>query len=386
MKYVVWANLPWKEFAFKKMVSQLPDRDELIFVGKDSEHEREEQGIRFVKADLRGMESPCEYVAIVCSPYWICQALGGGYRKIAFIMEPCPSGEDCRIWNKYSGLLAEAADLVITISEKTYLEQCLKRRNVLWWDEGQIETQGNRELLRSFLEYMDQGKPLEDLMKMQWEQQMQAYTRIRSKLGPHETVSYLLASYLYFLGRAEAAEALRESFELALLKEHPGTLHSHYRFFSAIETRQGDLEQALHTYAITAVLPREKETLMRMEKWAVQERVKLLEAELYRENEDFRSAEEAASEDGSEEAEQFLFDLYLEQWMWTKAAKIMDRHRVHLAAGISGEPIRATLLWIHGRKHEAVSKLLRASLLDWNALITFSETDLLEQASRRLGG
>ncbi|MWV42298.1 hypothetical protein GRF59_01525 [Paenibacillus sp. HJL G12] len=383
MKYVVWGNLPWEDFIYKDLLRHMPDAEEVIFMGKGTE-----QGtlnIRFANLQVLNMPECSEQTAIVCSPFWIQQALGGGFRNVVFIMEPCPINEDRQLWDKYSGLLAEAANLVITIAEKTYLEQCLRRRNVYWWDSGHEHTEENHALLRLFMRYMNQDHSMEPLMMKQWEQRLHAYSRLDAQVGVHETIRYLAASYLYFLGRAEADEALREAFEMVLLRERSnGSLHSHYRFFSAIQTQQGDLERAVYTYAITAVLPHEKEIIARMEKWAAEDRLELLKAELYLVNDDYRRAADAGEEDGSEEADLLLADLYLDQWMWTKGLEKMERLQLPYRNGISREQVRATLLWSHNQKHEATLDLLRASMKDWNVLATFAETDLLEQACHRL--
>ncbi|WP_136605917.1 tetratricopeptide repeat protein [Paenibacillus dokdonensis] len=384
MKYAILGNLPWESFAYKEILDHLPEGEKYIFIGNNPEHESVECDYTFMNMDMWEVNGSSEYIAVVCSPFWIQQALGGGFSKVLFIMDVCPVEEDQQTWNKYSGLLAEASDLVITLSEKTYLEQSLQRRNLYWWDGEHEETEENHALLHLFVEHVAQGNSLDGLMRRQWEQRIQVYSRLHRQMGPHETISYLLASYWYFLEDTGAAQALQESFEMMLLREHHGTLHSHYRFFSAIEVQQGEIERAVYTYAITAVLPHEKETLARMKRWAAEERLELLKAELYRVNEDYRRAEEAVERDDSEEAAHFLADMYLEQWMWEKALNVMDRHQLLYKNGISREQVRAILLWTRGRKHEAVTELLRASIQDWNILMSFAETDLLEQAYHRL--
>lgn len=389
MKYDIWGNETWEHFAYKQLLESFPGGNEFVYRGKGSPPGSHEPiPVRFAPAVDLDAPRNHEYAAIVCSPFWIHQALGSGYSKVFFIMEPCPAGVQREVWEKYSGLLAEAADLIITGSEKIYLEQCLRRRNVVWWDAGVVDSGENQRLVGTFVERVFREESLEPCMREQWKQRIRAYCRLREDVGNHETISYLLASYHYFLGEQQARELLLQSFETVLLREHNGTLHSHYRFLSAMEAQQGQLERAVYTYAITAVLPEEKEALARMERWAAMDRFHLLEAELYLANDDFAAAERAALEDASEEAEHFLIDLYLRQWMWKKGLRFMERLHLKEHQGLSIDQIRATLLWIRNQKHEAVTQLLRASLLDWNMLLAFAENDLIlrgcEQMKERL--
>lgn len=382
---MIWGNHPWDEFDYKELLIHLPEGEELVFrgMGPPSDGSRD---IRFSyrTVDDTASEENGEYVVVVFSPFWIRQILGGRYRKLVYVMESCPAGVDVQVWEKYSGLLAEAADLVITASEKVYLEQSLRRRNLYWWDSMPEPSEDNHSLLSAFIQSMVRDEPLDELMMKQWKLRLDAYSRLYNETGGHETISYLLASYKYFLGEQDAFAALQDSFELMLIQELNGTLHSHYRFFSALEVQQGQLEKAVYTYAITAILPHEKETLARMERWASAGQLDLLEAELYLANEDYKRAEDAARKDASSASAAFRANMYIEQWMWQEALIVMDQYKLPHLNGVSRAQIRGTLRWIRNRKHEAVQELLRASLTDWNVLLFFAEAEQVEWGWQQL--
>lgn len=377
MKYLVFNRTISSGFPCPSFLERLPEPKEIIHV--DSA----------VLASL-GELNASEYTAIAASPYWIRTVLSFQPAAIFYWMEKCPDGEDTVLWDQYAGLFAAHSRLVLTDSEKMYLEQCLLRDAVFWVDSfpaaGPEDTQLRREneqLLEQMLAAQEQGEPLEPWTIKQWESRERYYTALSSKLGPHETVSYLAASYRYFLKRPEAREALTVSFEQMLLKEHHACLHSHVRFFSVLELQHGRLDKAIRLFEITAFTEEERRAAAGLHEWLQNGRTDWVRAELYRLNEDIRSAIHVLEPLSDLEARARLVPLYSRAHRWGEALALLDAGAAP-SGGMSAEVLRGTLHLIHNRRREAIQVFLRASIPDWNVLSHLNGMIALEQAAQAI--
>ena len=377
MKYLVFNPTVNSGFPCPSFLERLPGPKEIIHV--DAE----------VLASLSTLNA-ADYTVIAASPYWIQTVLAFQPAAIFYWMEKCPDGEDTTLWNQYAGLFAAHSRLVFTDSEQMYLEQCLLRDAVFWVDSfpaaGPEEMKlrlENEQLLERMLAAQEQGETLEPWTIRQWESRERYYTDLSSKLGPHETAGYLAASYRYFLKRPEALVALTVSFEQMLLKDHHACLHSHVRFFSALELQHGRLDKAVRLFDITAFTEEERRTAAKLYAWLHSGRTDWVRAELYRVNEDIRSAIHVLEPSSDPEARAGLLPLYSRAHRWREALALLDAGTAP-PDGMSAEVLRGTLHLIHNRRREAIQVLLRASIPDWSVLTHLNGMIALEQAAQAI--
>jgi hypothetical protein len=241
---------------------------------------------------------------------------------------------------------------------------------------------------------------------IQRRQRADFYLGMCLKMPHHPTVHYMAASYLYLLGDKTAALYLKHSLELMLLHDYTDCLHSHYRFFSAIEAKQGNLELAAVQYAITAFTAEERARAADMQRWLDNGQTELFLAEIFRANEDAAAAVAILEEMPGLEAKSLLLLNYIETCQWEKALELQ-----HAMAGAGGDPsavalgmattlgpgaaaaaglqlpvIEGTLHLLHGRRHDAIRSFLRVAGTEHEARTLFAEMADLEEAVHKLRG
>jgi hypothetical protein len=398
MNYLVFSHTGWADFPYKRLLEILPDRDDVYFIGRIKEEDESRYQVRsFRIADIHTLP-PSEFTAIAASPYWIQTIREWQPKWIIALLERCPDNEDPNLWNKFNGLLTAYAQMAITASEKIYLEQCLRKDGVILLHGDRpfsyglaanparqiLFLQDYEVLFMNAVSDMIRGNPLEQWVKKQWELRERHYRSLNEKIGPHETINYVLASYLYLQSKLSAEPYLAVSFEQMVLKDFTDCLHSHYRFFSAIEAKKGDLERAVHIYSISAFSEGERKRVRRMESWLEKGDDRLVKAEIYRVNEDYRSAIHLLEGVNSPESNKLLVQNYFHAFRWEDALPLLDQSHLSEDNMTFGEVLRGTVQMINNKRHPAVSTFLRASVRDWNALSNIAEMMHLERAAKRL--
>jgi hypothetical protein len=241
------------------------------------------------------------------------------------------------------------------------------------------------------------------------------YLSMCAKMPHQPSVHYLAASYLYLQGDEAASLYLAKSFELMLLHDYTDCLHSHYRFFSAIEAKKGNLELAVRQYEITAFTAEERAKAAQMRQWLSggETQQELLRAELFTVNEDGAAAADILSRLSGPEARQRLLLNCIGTFQWEKALELygeMEADGTAVAenaglAGIAGlaglvppagegaslsaaqlPVIEGTLHLLHSRRHEAIRSFLRSAGADQGARQLFAEMADLEEAVQGLRG
>lgn len=248
------------------------------------------------------------------------------------------------------------------------------------------------------------------------------YLSMCAKLPGEPSVHYVAASYLYLQGDEEAAQLLAQSFELMLLHDYTECLHSHYRFFSAVEAKKGNLALALRQYEITAFTEEERARVTQMKQWLHGGEVQqgLLCAELMTVNEDYAAAIGLLVRLPGPEAQQRLLHNYIATFQWEKALQLhqeLTAEGTVAEAGSAGLPglagnlkgaspgretssadelaermagqmsvIEGTLHLLYGRRHEAIRSFLRSAGADQGARQLFAEMADLEEAVQKLRG
>lgn len=440
MKVIVLSHGSWQDYRYKRLLELLPERGEVVFAGSLSEEERRQSGIQAASLGEIAKLGPEPCTALVSSPYWLPEllALRPAY-TVAFI-EPCPEGEEAGLWNKYSSLLAARADLVATVSERIYLEQNLRRSRVVYLggDErlsyGLVRREGRllfladyeavwRGMLAGLWRSAAENAGLNaaadaegidsaaDYGKIQLRRRTEYYKALCVNMPGQPAVHYLAASYLYLLGEYAAMPYAKRAFELMLLQGHCDCLHSHYRFFSAIEAKNGNLDLAVSQYAITAFTSAEKAKAEELRRWleAGGEYRELVRAELFRVNEDAGAAVRILERSALPEAGPLLLQSYLDAYQWEQALALLHKESGDAADAAAGDAkplspadglaeasvgaeafplsvVEGTLNLLHGRRHAAIRSFLRAAGADRQARPLFAEMADLEEALQRLRG
>ncbi|MBA2939762.1 hypothetical protein HZF08_15725 [Paenibacillus sp. CGMCC 1.16610] len=375
MNYLVFGHAG---FNHNKLLNILPDKEEIIFIRRMDEKGAIDENTRFLSlSELASLDSQ-KYTAIVSSPYGLQHVLAfQPLRTIACIPQRSEL-EDTTLWDKYIGLLASYSDMIITESERTYLEQTLQWERVFLLRDSE-------ELVRSAIISMLKGELLEQWVTKQWEERKRFYQSLHEQQGPHETICYLLASYLYFLGDVSAKMYLGISFEQMIKKEYSQCLNTHFRFFSAIEVKAGSLEKAVRTYEITAITDEERKSMENIRNWQEQGEWRLIQAEIFRANDDYRSAIKVLEDMGAKnslQAATMRLQYYLHTYRWKDALALFDNYGLSDENRVTAEVIRGNIQLIHNKHHLAIRTFLRASVEDWNVLTNLNEIVSLEQAVR----
>lgn len=394
MKYLVLSGGSWEDYEYKRLLELLPDREEVCFAGRMTHEQQTNSQIRaVVAADIYSLNMN-EYTFLVSSPYWLSEVVSLQAAYVVALLERCPEEENKWLWDKYSSLLGAKADLVASRSERIYLEQSLRRECVIYLGGDQQESYGitfQGERLYFLTDYeLLWSRAIENLWQeqsilssswvtIQLELRADYYMSMCAKLPSQPVVHYLAASYLYLLGDSSANRYLAQSFELMVLYEYLDCLHSHFRFFSAIEVKTGELEMAVQQYTITAFTAEEKLEAERLQGWLHSEQYELVRAELFRLNEDEAAAVRILSSLNSSEAKLLLIQNYIRTFQWEKALELQRE----LEGSVDGI-MEGTIHLLHGRRHEAIRSFLNAAGQDNQAWPLLSEMADLEEAIRRL--
>ncbi|MBW4085581.1 hypothetical protein [Paenibacillus sp. S150] len=427
MNYLILSLGSWDEYPYKRLLELLPDRADVCFAGELTSGQQADSGIRPVPlADLNNMDAS-EFTMLVSSPYWLPDVLALQPAYMVALLAPCPEGEDKALWDKYSGLLAARADLVGTASERLYLEQNLSKSEVVYLSGDYplscgLIRRGERLFFLSDYEaiwtraltelWQPSSSKTGSWLILQRRLRADFYVSMCGKMPAQPTVHYLAATYLYLLGDEAAGRYLAKSFELMLLHDYTDCLHSHYRFFSAIEAKKGNLALAAAQYEITAFTEEERQAAAQMRQWLDNGQYELLQAEIYRVNEDIAEAIRILEKASCPEAQPLLLQNYITSFQWEKALQLQRATGLGVSeaagppsfagaaltsvtVGGSGIPsyggvqlpvIEGTLHLLHGRRHAAIRSFLRAAGAGGEARALFAEMADLEEAAGRLKG
>lgn len=394
MKYLILSGGTWAEYEYKRLLDLLPEREEVCFVGRMSSEEQSSSQIKAITVAAIHSLNAEDYTMLVSSPYWLSEALSIQAGYVVALLEHCPEKENKQLWEKYSSLLGAMADLVGTRSERIYLELSLHREYVLYLAGDQQESygvvyQGDRlyfltdyeVLWRKALEALWQqlSTPSYEWETIQLELRADYYLTMCVKLPSQPVVHYLAASYLYLLGDRAASRYLAHSLELMILHDYLDCLHSHFRFFSAIEAKLGNLETAVQQYAITAITAEEKVELERMQRLLHTGEDELVRAELFRVNEDEAAAIRILQPLSSLDAKALLIRNYTRTFQWEKALEL----QYELEGAVDGA-MEGTLHLLYGRRHDAIRSFLNAVGQNNEAWPLLSEMADLEEAVREM--
>lgn len=403
MKYMIFSHNGWGNFPYKRLLELLPDREEVHVVGEVMEEDEQVYGVNsFSLTNMLSLDLT-EYTAIVCSPYWLQTVIPLQPQFVIALLDKCPNDQDKEIWNKYSELLAARADIVGTVSERIYLEQCLRREGVLLLHgENPLtyKTVTHRQDTLFLNDYetiwfeviscLNKGNPFHQWVSVQWEIRCKYYTDLVEKYPYHAAISYLAASYLYLLGRSsEGVPYLVNSFEQMILNDYLDCLHSHYRFFSSIAAQEGDLEKAIRVYAVSVYTEEEQMKVREMWNWLEQGKGELVKAEIFRLNEDYASAIRTLIPLNTSESKLLLRNNYVQTCCYEEVMNITEEVSLSYVGDyelsyVDLQLIKGTVHMLHNKHYEAVTAILKAATIELSSLQWLTEMSSYEESARVL--
>jgi hypothetical protein len=398
MNYALFASGAVEDFPYRRLLSLLPEREEIYWVTHRPVEQRQEGQVRILSREELGMLDPGRTVAIVTHPLWIQVLARFAPHSCIAILTPCPEGESALLWEKYCTHLAALATMVCTPSEQIYLEQCFRRASVLLLTGEETvaydlhETQHDILFLRDYevvfrdaVRAMIEEQSLDSWVRCQWLSREKYYREMLTEVRSHDTIAFLLSVYQYLLNRKEARDSLLHAFEHAVLAGKADALQNHFRFLSAIEAKVGDVEHAVSLYGITALSDQEKRSYRSLLEFLVQGEHALVLAEIFRLNDDFLAAESILREQKSDQARRIWLQIALKTGNLDRALELLcesdlrskrDRRDAHLLKG--------TFYLMRGERFPAIQSFLKAATYDQEVLDYIVEIRELEEAIRRL--
>ncbi|WP_249860494.1 tetratricopeptide repeat protein [Paenibacillus konkukensis] len=405
--FVVFPHCSWRAFPFQKLLLLLSRESEVWFVHGGSEDAASSlpPSLSPLSRSRLGSLPQQEMTAIVTHPYWVADVAALQPARLV-VMLPHPSREEeTPLWETCWRRLTALADLVCTESETRYLDQSFRAPGALFLQgensslSGDAIVGGESVSLRDYevlflkcmRELTDHGpSAAAQTAALQWSLRADYYGRLREQAGAHETISFLLAVYLYLLGSDSAKRHLIESFQQAATGGKAGnSLHTHYRFLSAIHAKLDELEKAVTVYGITAVSEPDTIWYEHLCRWMEQGQRELVRGELYRLNDDFRSAIQTLGvlDPSSAEARRLGLRTHLAAGNMEAALACLDPEELTIPADKRDYLLLCGIvLALKGKRHEAIHRFLEAALDEEEALAQVLEMKAVDQALERIGG
>lgn len=399
MNYVCFGHTSRDVFPYDKLLRLLPDGGELLYI-IDFHHADDSRNVGAVHSTLLDDLDANQTVAFVTHPYWVQEVIRFSPKYTVAIITPPPTQEGSILWEKCWSFLSARATIVCTESEKVYLEQCFRRNAVFLisgedlssydlckWKGETLFLRDYEVLFRDAIGRMIRDHSLEDLVERQWSIRRTYYQKLMEQVGVHETVHFLLAVYSYLLQEEDAPTYLLQSFEQSLLAGNKACLKTHYRFLSAMEAKAGNLPRAVTIYGNTALLPDEKKHYLSLLALLEQGEENLVKAEIFRLNEDYKSAVEVLIRSFSDRARRTLFQVYLQAGNMENALQTIKPSDLASASDFQNYTLLAgTVRAMFGERHEAIHLFLKAATYDHEAIQYILELSNLDEALDKLKG
>lgn len=287
----------------------------------------------YLSADLS------ETVAVLTDPYWTAFALSAGPAfSIGLLVDSPPDEEEKKeLWHANMECLAANTNLIAVTSESLYLELSFRHPSICLLHSDRDESfdiiRSQDELLllnesetiwKNLIQAVLHEESLASTTSLQRKLRTQHYLLLREEYGPHETISYLLSVYCYFIGDFdEAAQYLTEAFEQCVLSGRSNSVATHYRFLSAIEL-ESDIRKAAAIYEISVQTDEEKIQAKRIIDWINAGKTELAKALLYRYNDDYLHSCETLQHLDDPHERELLMQNYMDMGLFNKALQLQQ--------------------------------------------------------------
>ncbi|MBR2564502.1 MAG: hypothetical protein IKE29_07755 [Paenibacillus sp.] len=393
----------WSSFPYPEIAALFATQQGTIYYVSSRTAEEEGlpaaiQVITLQEAETR-LQEP-NTVAVVAHPYWLI-AVASLHPQVCIALLPEPVGDEAisPLWENSISRLVGIADLVGTSSETRYMKLLFQGSRAVWLGgehsspAGYIHHHGAHVPLRDYeLFFMHAfqevlaGKP-DHITMLQSRMRADYYRQLRTKTGPHETISFLLSAYEYLLEDSRATASLKEAFTQAVINGRQDCVVSHYRFLSAIYARSGQIEEALQVFGISASNEQEHHHYEQLCRWLEAGETSLVQAELLRINDDYGTALRVLDELGGETARHWKFRIYQETECVESALALI--HAIDIqdeTSLLQYRQLSGTALALRGERHGAVRLFLETALENEDALSRIIELELLDHAVQQLLG
>lgn len=399
---VIFPHCSWEQFPYQKLAAVLGTVRPVYYVtGSAPEPASRPEAPQPVTADDVPAIFDRPALAVVTHPYWVRTVAALRPHRLVVMLPQQTMDEETFLWQKCWAQLSAIADLVCTESEMRYLELSLRTGAALLLTgedpsasatvtigAGQVPLRDYEVLFLRCIGDLANEQPggAAQTAAVQWVLREDYYSLLRQQAGPHETVSFLLAVYEYLLGRPAAKPHLIEAFRQAAVTEGYGSsLTTHYRFLSAVHAQNDELEEAIHVYGITAVTEEERRRYEQLCRWMEQDRPELAKADVFRLNDDCRSALAALAGVFDTEARRLRLRICLDAGLMEAALECLTpEERLGPGDAKDHKLLTGTVMSMRGRRHEAIRLFLEVALREEEALAHIVEIEALEEGLERL--
>ncbi|WP_454193383.1 hypothetical protein [Paenibacillus sp. Marseille-Q7038] len=363
-----------EEYTIYYLSEPMPQEAELI--KKDAPSAELPSGILFMT--LSELHTVCteDTIAIVAHPYWLHVAAQTEAQLIMLQLEEAEEDASSLLSTCTEQLLA-ISSLVCSCSEMKCLDATFRGVPALFLDEEHEEL--DLSLFIQAIHEITEDVPV-SAHEIQWTKRKAHYLDRRKQNGPHETFSFLLATYHYLLGEQEALHYGEEAFLQAVASGQQQSLIYHYRFLSAIHAKLGNLQTAASIYGITAFGETEARQYENILFLLTQDQEALARAELLRLNDDYGAAISIIQQlPADNHNRHLLFHMYretgqlelaLSQVQSSDLLAAEDRYLFRLLCG-NVEAIR-------GERHAAIRLFLEAAAEKEEALVHIAALEVLD--------
>lgn len=400
MAIAIFPHVPWSRFPYARALAALRNRRAVYYVTEDTRTEGYPDWLAPLNPEEARARLKRPELAVVTHPYWIGDAAAlRAERLLVLLPEGIPEEGEAR-WRDRLRQCAALADLFAAESEALYLEQSLKKEAALLLRDsrelaGIGEDRSNQATdpppdWETFLEraiaslLAGESAPIKAVTE-QRQLLAHGYEDLRQRIGPHETVSFLLAVYDYLLMRPEAPSLLLEAFLHAVRLGRADSLQTHYRFLSAILARQGSFPEALDAYGVSALAEEDRLRYEELCRLAEAGLATLAQAQLLRYNDDWNGALALLAEDASPAAAAIRLRILLDAGRWEEALSILTPERL-IQPGDRRDylVLRGRVGVLRGDRHGGIGDLLAAVEMDRDALAYIQEIRAGDEALSRL--
>ncbi|MCF8567606.1 hypothetical protein LLE49_23075 [Alicyclobacillus tolerans] len=339
------------------------------------------------------LESEEPSIVVVTHPLWVRTVVQNRPEHvIVLMMHEWPNDA---IYSLCTKLLLSNADIIVTTSERTYLEQCLLRDGVFLWQSDDSTSHGVlvtgdetwflkdcEVIVQSALRAVLFREDLKTVSVQQWRQRRSYYNQLLDRLGgPHETASFLLATYKYLLHESDARDQLLQAFGQMVTNGRRDCLRGQFRFLSAIQAQLDQLEEAIQTYGITALTAEERTNYRRLLDMYNADEERAVKAELYRLNDDLCTARTVLSNPQTNVETSLYVKILVETGSVQEALGIVASHTDRV--GLSSAELHWIIgveCWRNRRSFEAMHEHLLAAASDFAFVQTMHDWAKMEDA------
>lgn len=385
MNYLVLSEARQDLRPWQRLLQLLPERESLQFLCNGN-------GASLLECN----DQSAPVTLIVTHPFWVQQALATKTAHLIVLLVEEPVSQHTAESSICYDHLLDAADLICTRSERTYLDLVFRRENLLLVVEEESSIAGAESVAEElyflrhheslFLHWMKQllqaSPSPHELLRRQWQSRVSAYQQLLLAHGHQTPLFFMLGVYQYLLGVPEAREGILASFEQSVLHGDSEALSQQFRFLSAIEAKMGQLPDAIQSYGVSCVSLSERQSYQQVLDFYNQGAHDVAKAALFLLNDDFAEAARLLTFTTTPEAKRMRFRALLLGGRLQEALALYQVHELtNRQDRLQYRLLQGRFDFLHGKRHAACHSVLQAAAIDPSKLLHLLE---LQSLDRRL--